>query len=30
MPYPTLEPYETGRLPVSGGHELYFEACGNP
>lgn len=28
--YPSLEPYSTGRLPVDGGHELYFEQCGNP
>jgi proline iminopeptidase len=28
--YPPLEPYRTGRLPVSGGHELYFEESGNP
>jgi proline iminopeptidase len=28
--YPPIEPYRTGRLPVSGGHELYFEESGNP
>jgi len=28
--YPPLEPHRTGRLPVSGGHELYFEESGNP
>ncbi|MBK9656774.1 MAG: prolyl aminopeptidase [Rhodanobacteraceae bacterium] len=28
--YPEIEPYETGRLPVGDGHELYFEQCGNP
>ncbi len=28
--YPPLEPYRTGRLPVSGGHDLYFEESGNP
>jgi proline iminopeptidase len=28
--YPPLEPYMHGRLPVSGGHEIYFEQCGNP
>lgn len=28
--YPEIEPYETGRLPVAGGHELYYEQCGNP
>ena len=28
--YPEIEPFRTGRLPVSGGHELYFEESGNP
>lgn len=28
--YPPLEPYRTGRLAVTHGHELYFEECGNP
>jgi proline iminopeptidase len=28
--YPTIEPYRTGRLAVTGGHELFFEECGNP
>ena len=28
--YPEIEPFETGRLPVGDGHELYFEQCGNP
>ena len=28
--YPSIEPYESGRLPVGDGHELYWEACGNP
>ena len=28
--YPEIEPYETGRLKVGGGHELYFEQSGNP
>jgi proline iminopeptidase len=28
--YPPIEPYRTGRLAVSGGHEIYFEECGNP
>lgn len=27
--YPPIEPYHRGRLPVSGGHELYFEESGN-
>jgi proline iminopeptidase len=28
--YPPIEPHRTGRLRVSGGHELYFEESGNP
>ena len=28
--YPEIQPYRTGRLAVSGGHELYFEESGNP
>jgi proline iminopeptidase len=28
--YPEIQPYRTGRLPVSDGHELYFEESGNP
>lgn len=28
--YPAIEPYALHRLPVSGGHELYIEECGNP
>ena len=28
--YPALEPYTRGRLDVGGGHEIYFEECGNP
>jgi proline iminopeptidase len=28
--YPEIEPYDCGRLPVGDGHELYWEACGNP
>ena len=28
--YPEIEPYATGRLSVSGGHELYYEESGNP
>ena len=27
--YPEITPYETGRLAVSGGHEIYYEQCGN-
>jgi proline iminopeptidase len=28
--YPEIEPYDTGRLPVSGGHAIYWEQSGNP
>lgn len=28
--YPQIEPYQRLTLPVSGGHELYVETCGNP
>ena len=28
--YPEIVPFRTGRLPVSGGHELYYEECGSP
>ncbi|MGZ5862304.1 MAG: prolyl aminopeptidase [Methyloceanibacter sp.] len=28
--FPEIVPYRTGRLKVFGGHELYFEECGNP
>ena len=28
--FPPIEPYRTGRLRVSGVHELYFEESGNP
>ena len=28
--YPPIEPYRTGRLAVTGGHEIYFEESGNP
>jgi len=28
--YPSIEPYETGFLNVSGGHRLAYELCGNP
>ncbi len=28
--FPPLEPFATGHLPVSDGHELYWEASGNP
>jgi proline iminopeptidase len=29
-PYPAIEPFDTGRLKVSGIHELYYEQCGKP
>ena len=28
--YPPIEPYDTGMLPVSDVHTLYYEQCGNP
>ena len=28
--YPTIKPYNRGRLRVTAGHELYFEESGNP
>lgn len=28
--YPEIEPFDTGRLEVSGLHTLYYEQCGNP
>jgi proline iminopeptidase len=28
--YPEIQPYRTGRLKVTGPHELYFEESGNP
>jgi proline iminopeptidase len=28
--YPAIEPYEHGRLAVGDGHDIYWEACGNP
>lgn len=28
--YPDIEPYRTGRLPVSERHTLHVEECGNP
>jgi proline iminopeptidase len=28
--YPDIEPYESGYLPVSPLHQVYFEQCGNP
>ena len=28
--YSTIEPFRVGRLEVPGGHEIYYEQCGNP
>jgi proline iminopeptidase len=28
--YPDIEPYDSGMLPVSPLHQVYFEQCGNP
>jgi proline iminopeptidase len=28
--YPTIEPYDSGMLPVSSVHTIYYEQCGNP
>lgn len=28
--YPQIEPFRRFKLPVTGGHELYVEMCGNP
>ncbi|MGR4010433.1 prolyl aminopeptidase [Leucobacter sp. 1207-22] len=28
--YPSIEPFDHGMLAVGDGHELYWEACGNP
>ena len=28
--YPEIEPYEHGMLGVGGGHQIYWETCGNP
>lgn len=28
--FPPLEPYHSDYLPVSDGHQLYYEECGNP
>lgn len=29
-PFPPIEPYRSGRLPVDALHTLYWEECGNP
>jgi proline iminopeptidase len=28
--YPAIEPFDSGLLPVSDIHEIYYERCGNP
>ncbi len=28
--YPSIQPYDEGRLPVSSLHNLHYEQCGNP
>jgi len=28
--YPPIKPFATGRLPVTDGHEIYYEQSGNP
>jgi proline iminopeptidase len=28
--YPVIEPYAQARMKVGGGHEIYYEECGNP
>jgi proline iminopeptidase len=28
--YPEVDPFEVGYMSVSGGHEVYYELCGNP
>jgi proline iminopeptidase len=30
MPYPPIEPYETGMLDAGDGNLIYWETCGNP
>jgi len=30
MPYPPIEPYQTGMLEAGDGNLVYWEACGNP
>ncbi|HEY3952879.1 MAG TPA: prolyl aminopeptidase [Streptosporangiaceae bacterium] len=30
MPFPPIEPYETGMLDAGDGNLIYWEACGNP
>ncbi len=28
--YPEIVPYQSGMLPLSDGHQMYYEECGNP
>jgi proline iminopeptidase len=28
--FPAVEPYDSGMLDVGGGHQVYWECCGNP
>jgi len=28
--HPDIEPFDSGHLPVPGGHEIYYEQCGAP
>jgi proline iminopeptidase len=30
LPFPDIEPYDSGRLDVGDGNLVYFEQCGNP
>ncbi|MDB5764183.1 MAG: proline iminopeptidase [Herminiimonas sp.] len=30
VPYPPIEPYDSGLIEVDGGHRVYWETCGNP
>jgi proline iminopeptidase len=30
VPYPPIEPYETGMLDTGDGNSIYWETCGNP
>src|SRR5260370_41117519 len=30
VPYPPIEPYETGLLDTGDGNSIYWETCGNP
>jgi len=30
VPYPPIEPYDSGMLDTGDGNFVYWEACGNP